>query len=82
MAHHVEAIEFARPVAPRHLARVFLQPGAAMRADLGALARRRLATLGVGRIYGGGQCTYADGSRYFSHRRDEVTASGQQSFQS
>ena len=33
MAHHVEAIEFARPVAPRHLARVFLQSGAAMRAD-------------------------------------------------
>jgi polyphenol oxidase len=42
-------------------------------ADLSALARRRLAALGVGRIYGGGQCTYADGSRYFSHRRDGVT---------
>jgi YfiH family protein len=42
-------------------------------ADLGALARRRLAALGVGRVYGGGQCTYADGNRYFSHRRDGVT---------
>jgi YfiH family protein len=42
-------------------------------ADLGALARRRLADLGVGRIYGGGECTYADGDRYFSHRRDGVT---------
>jgi YfiH family protein len=42
-------------------------------ADLGALARRRLASLGVGRVYGGGQCTYADGNRYFSHRRDGVT---------
>lgn len=42
-------------------------------ADLGALARRRLATLGVSRIYGGGQCTYADGGRYFSHRRDGAT---------
>jgi YfiH family protein len=42
-------------------------------ADLAALARRRLATLGVGRIYGGGRCTYADGDRYFSHRRDGVT---------
>jgi YfiH family protein len=42
-------------------------------ADLSALARRRLAALGVSRIYGGGQCTYADGERYFSHRRDGVT---------
>jgi YfiH family protein len=42
-------------------------------ADLNALARRRLAALGVSRIYGGGQCTYADGERYFSHRRDGVT---------
>jgi polyphenol oxidase len=42
-------------------------------ADLGALARRRLAALGVGRIYGGGQCTYAEADRYFSHRRDGMT---------
>ena len=42
-------------------------------ADLNALARRRLAALGVNRIYGGGHCTYADGDRYFSHRRDGVT---------
>ena len=42
-------------------------------ADLGALARRRLAALGIGRIYGGGQCTYTQGDRYFSHRRDGVT---------
>ena len=42
-------------------------------ADLGMLARRRLSALGVGRIYGGGQCTYAEGDRYFSHRRDGVT---------
>jgi YfiH family protein len=42
-------------------------------ADLGALARRRLAALGVGRIYGGGQCTYAQADRYFSHRRDGMT---------
>jgi YfiH family protein len=41
--------------------------------DLSALARRRLAALGVGRVYGGGQCTYADENRYFSHRRDRVT---------
>jgi polyphenol oxidase len=42
-------------------------------ADLAQLARRRLAALGVGRIYGGGQCTHADRDRYFSHRRDGVT---------
>jgi purine-nucleoside/S-methyl-5'-thioadenosine phosphorylase / adenosine deaminase len=42
-------------------------------ADLSGLARRRLAALGVGRIYGCGHCTHADGERYFSHRRDGVT---------
>ncbi len=42
-------------------------------ADLNALARRRLAALGVSRIYGGGHCTYAEQDRYFSHRRDGVT---------
>jgi YfiH family protein len=42
-------------------------------ADLGALAQRRLAALGVGRIYGGGRCTYAVADRYFSHRRDGMT---------
>jgi copper oxidase (laccase) domain-containing protein len=42
-------------------------------ADLAALARRRLATLGVSRVYGGGHCTFGDSERYFSHRRDGVT---------
>lgn len=42
-------------------------------ADLAALARRRLAALGVDRVYGGGQCTFAERERYFSHRRDGVT---------
>jgi polyphenol oxidase len=42
-------------------------------ADLSALARRRLAALGVSRIYGGGHCTYAEKDRYFSHRRDGLT---------
>lgn len=42
-------------------------------ADLGLLARRRLAALGVERIYGGGHCTFAEGDSYFSHRRDGVT---------
>ena len=38
--------------------------------DLAALARRRLAHLGVGRIYGAGECTRADPERFFSYRRD------------
>ena len=42
-------------------------------ADLGTLARRRLAALGVHRIDGGGHCTHADAERYFSHRRDGMT---------
>lgn len=42
-------------------------------ADLSSLARRRLAALGVSRIYGGDHCTFAEGNRYFSHRRDGVT---------
>jgi len=37
--------------------------------DLYAVARARLAALGVSRIYGGGFCTHAD-ERFFSHRRD------------
>ena len=42
-------------------------------ADLGMLARRRLEDLGISRIYGGGECTYARADKYFSHRRDGVT---------
>ncbi|HJV26982.1 MAG TPA: peptidoglycan editing factor PgeF [Aromatoleum sp.] len=42
-------------------------------ADLFLLARLRLATLGVTRIFGGGECTWSDPLRYFSYRRDGVT---------
>jgi hypothetical protein len=38
--------------------------------DLYGLARRRLAALGVGHIYGGSWCTQADARRFFSYRRD------------
>ena len=38
--------------------------------DLYALARRRLAAMGVTAVYGGGWCTYADAARFFSYRRD------------
>jgi polyphenol oxidase len=51
------------------------KPGAGGRfmADLPMLARRQLNQLGVERVYGGGECTFASADRYFSHRRDGVT---------
>lgn len=39
-------------------------------ADLYALARRRLASLGVTRTSGGGFCTFDDAARFHSYRRD------------
>lgn len=43
------------------------------RADLFALAQRRLETLGLRDIYGGGECTVSQPDRYFSYRRDGKT---------
>lgn len=46
-------------------------------ADLPALAKQRLAALGIAQTFGndGGQgwCTFANASRFFSHRRDGVS---------
>jgi copper oxidase (laccase) domain-containing protein len=42
-------------------------------ADLYALARQRLAGIGVGNAYGGGLCTHSDPQRFFSYRRERVT---------
>ncbi len=42
-------------------------------ADLYALARLRLKSMGVDRIYGGGFCTYSDRERFYSYRRDGQT---------
>ena len=39
------------------------------RADLVGLARRRLATLGVGGVWGGHWCTVAEPTRFYSFRR-------------
>lgn len=41
--------------------------------DLYMIAKQRLNQLGVTQIYGGGLCTYADKSRFFSFRRDGAT---------
>lgn len=38
--------------------------------DLYAVARQRLAARGVGRVSGGGFCTYSDAARFHSWRRD------------
>jgi len=39
-------------------------------ADLTALARRRLAAIGVRDVSGGGYCTFRDRERFFSYRRN------------
>ncbi len=41
--------------------------------DLYALARQRLAALGVTRVSGGGWCTFSDPRRFYSYRRDGTT---------
>ena len=41
--------------------------------NLAELARRRLAALGVVQVSGGGECTVANASRFFSYRRDRRT---------
>jgi len=40
------------------------------RADLPALARRRLASMGVVDVHGGDRCTIDEPAHFFSHRRD------------
>ena len=45
----------------------------AWRANLPALARRRLVALGLRQISGGAWCTVGDASRFFSFRRDRRT---------
>jgi YfiH family protein len=41
--------------------------------DLYAIARRRLASVGVTRVWGGPYCTFTDHQQFFSHRRDGLT---------
>jgi len=43
------------------------------RVDLYALARQRLAKLGIARVGGGDLCTISDPQRFYSHRRDART---------
>lgn len=41
--------------------------------DLYAVARQRLAALGIARVFGGGFSTAADPARFFSYRRDKAS---------
>jgi YfiH family protein len=42
-------------------------------ADIYLLARQRLNTLGIARVFGGQHCTLTEGNRFYSYRRDGVT---------
>ncbi len=42
-------------------------------ADLGALARMRLASAAVGAVRGGGRCTVSEPEHFYSYRRDRET---------
>ena len=57
----------ADPAADRHFAAG--RPGH-WQADLYGLARSSLAAAGVTAVFGGGYCTFAEASRFFSHRRE------------
>lgn len=48
-------------------------PDGSLCADLYALARQRLAAVGVHDVFGGQYCTASDAGRFFSYRRDGVT---------
>ena len=43
------------------------------RLDLYAVARQRLAVLGITQVSGGGFCTASDAGRFFSYRRDKAS---------
>ncbi len=54
-----------------HSAFIETRPGH-YRIDLPAIARQRLAAVGVQRVYGGQNCTLSD-QRFYSHRREQQT---------
>lgn len=71
VGEEVRAVFVARDAA----AALHFRPGNGGRywADLGGLARQRLAACGVGAIHGGQWCTWSDASRFFSYRREGQT---------
>lgn len=71
---HFEVGEEVRAAFVAHdagAARAFsANPSGRWQCDLAALARRRLAALGIRAVSGGDWCTYADPARFFSYRRE------------
>lgn len=63
---------FLEPDARAAAAFLPVRPGH-WRLDLYAIARQRLASSGVTRVFGGGLCTASDSARFFSYRRDKAT---------
>jgi len=61
-AHDLQAAACFRPSRPGHWL-----------ADLYALARLRLAAVGLKHLYGGNHCTYTESGQFFSYRRDGQT---------
>ncbi|SFD24374.1 conserved hypothetical protein [Thiohalospira halophila DSM 15071] len=51
----------------------FRYQGGSLHADLYALARRRLFAAGVAVVHGGGRCTFTEGERFYSYRREGRT---------
>jgi YfiH family protein len=49
------------------------RPNGKWSCDLYALARQRLARLGVARVFGGGRCTYTETDCFYSYRRERET---------
>lgn len=68
-----EEVRAAFLAADRGAAVAFSPHEGKWRCDLYTLARRRLAMQGVERVFGGGLCTYHDGQRFYSFRRDGRT---------
>jgi hypothetical protein len=68
---------FATTAHPEHRAQTeaafVSRPNGKWLCDLFALARLRLAALGVTQVSGGGLCTVSDARRFYSYRRDGQT---------
>jgi len=58
---------------PRAASAFSPSPAGRWHADIYELARYRLHARGVAAVHGGGMCTFAEGGRFYSYRRDRTT---------